>query len=229
MLYLIVFTLIVAIITPSIWVNITIRKYSREIPDLPGTGAEFAEHLIQRFALSDVKVERCEPHQDHYSPQEKIIRLSPAIYDGRSISAVTIAAHETGHAIQYHFNEPITKLREKYTPLAQMIEKISLSFIGLSPVLIAIFKLPHIGFLSIGAGLVALLISVLLQLIILPMEWDASFNKALPIIDKGNYLNTKQLPAAKKILRAAAMTYVAATLSSLLRIGRWLAIFRGIR
>lgn len=229
MLYIIVFIVVILIIGPGIWVNITIKKHSKEIPDLPGTGAEFATHLIQRFELGDVKVERCDPNQDHYSPQERVIRLSPAIYDGRSISAVTIAAHETGHAIQYHFKEPITKLREKYTPLAMMIEKASLAFIGLSPILIAIFKLPHIGFISIGAGLIALLISVLLQLVILPMEWDASFNKAMPIITQGQYLDESQLPAAKKILRAAALTYVAATLSSLLRIGRWLAIFKGFR
>ena len=229
MIYLLIFVILVVLIAPGIWVQRTIRKHAQELPSLPGTGAEFAEHLLKRFELHDVKVERAQPHQDHYSPSEKVIRLSPDIYDGRSISAVAIAAHEFGHALQYHGREPITRLREKYTPIALLIERIAIYFVGLSPILIALFKVPQLGLLSIMAGLIALLISVMLQLIILPMEWDASFNKALPIIQQGAYLESEQLPIVKKILRAAAMTYVAATLSSLLSVWRWLAILKGFR
>ncbi len=229
MIYLIVFIILLIIVLPSIWVKRTIKKYSTEAPDLPGTGAEFAEHLIQRFNIEGVKVEMTSQHGDHYSPHEKIVRLSPENFNGRSVSAVTIAAHEVGHAIQYHFDEPITKLRQKYTPIAMMIEKLSIGLISLCPILVAIFKIPQIGLISIFAGIIALLISVALQFVILPMEWDASFNKAYPIIENGNYLSEQQLPAAKKILRAAAMTYVASTLSSILSVWRWLAILKGVR
>jgi len=229
MLYIIVFIVLVVIIFPSFWIKQTIKKHASPLPDMPGTGAEFAEHLIKRFNLEGVQVEKTTIGGDHYSPHEKMVRLSPDNYDGKSVSAVTIAAHEVGHAIQYHLDEPITKLREKYTPIAMMIEKLSIGLISLCPILIAIFKVPQIGLVSIFAGIIALGISILLQFIILPMEWDASFKKAYPIIEQGDYLPKEQLPAVKRILRAAAMTYVASTLSSILSIWRWLAILKGIR
>ena len=229
MIYIIVLIVLFIIIFPSIWIKRTIKKYASPLPEMPGTGGEFAEHLIIRFNLEGVKVEKTIQGGDHYSPHEKMVRLSPDIYDGRSVSAVTIAAHEVGHAIQYHFDEPITKLRQRYTPIAMLIEKLSIGLVSLCPVLVAIFKVPQIGIISIFAGFIALLISVLLQFIILPMEWDASFKKAYPIIEQGDYLPKEHLPAVKKILRAAAMTYVASTLSSILSIWRWLAILKGIR
>jgi len=226
MIYLFITILLLAIILPSIWVKITIKKYSKPIHSLPGTGGEFARHLVERFKIGDVVVEKGIEGQDHYSPFENIIRLSPSIFDGKSISAVSIAAHEVGHAIQYAHNESITKLRDRYTPIAMAVEKIAIGLVSICPLLVAIFKLPQLALISIAAGLIAMLISVLLQLIILPMEWGASFNKALPIIEEGQYLNHQQLPAARQILRAAAMTYVAGTLSSLLNVWRWLAILR---
>jgi Zn-dependent membrane protease YugP len=229
MLYLIVFIILVIVILPGIWVKRTIKKHASPIADMPGTGAEFAEHLIERFKLEGVKVEVTTQGGDHYSPHEKMVRLSPDNYDGRSVSAVTIAAHEVGHAIQYHLDEPITKLRQKYTPIAIIVEKISIGLISLCPLLIAIFKVPQIGLISVFAGIIALLISVLLQFIILPMEWDASFKKAYPIIEQGEYLPKEHLPAVKKILSAAAMTYLASTLSSIISIWRWIAILKGVR
>jgi len=229
MLYIIVLIVLFIVIFPSFWIKRTIKKNASPLPEMPGTGAEFAEHLINRFNLEGVKVERTTQGGDHYSPHEKMVRLSPENYDGRSVSAVTIAAHEVGHAIQYYLDEPITKLRQKYTPIAIIIEKLSIGLISLCPILIAIFKIPQIGLVSIFAGIIALFISVLFQFIILPMEWDASFKKAYPIIEQGNYLPKEHLPAVKKILRAAAMTYVASTLSSILSIWRWLAILKGVR
>ena len=229
MLYIVVFIVLVIVIFPSFWVKRTIKKYASDISEMPGTGAEFAEHLIQRFKLEGVTVEKTDQGADHYSPHEKVVRLSPDNFEGKSISAVTIAAHEVGHAIQYQLDEPITKLRQKYTPIATLIEKLSIGLISLCPILIAIFKVPQIGLISVFAGLVALLISVFLQLIILPMEWDASFKKAYPIIQQGNYLPEENLPAVKQILRAAAMTYFASTLSSILSIWRWLAILKGVK
>ena len=226
MIYLLVLTILIIILAPSIWVKFTIKKYSKPQTNIPGTGGEFARHLVKQFNLTGIEVEKGEPNQDHYSPLEKCIRLSPEIYDGKSISAVAIAAHEVGHAIQYQLDEPIVKLREKYTPIAYIVEKIAIGLVSICPLLVIIFKLPQLVVLSIIAGIMAMLISVLLQLIILPMEWDASFNKALPILEAGEYLDNRDIPAATTILRAAAMTYVAATLSSLLNVWRWLAILR---
>lgn len=226
MIYIVIILVAAIILLPGIWVKKTINKYTKELPDLPGTGGQFAEHLLERFEIKDIQVEQGQENGDHYSPNEKRIRLSPVIYSGKSISAMAIAAHEVGHAIQYHRKESITQLREKLTPVAFVAEKISLGLLTLSPILILIFKVPHIGILAILASLVSLALSVIVQFIILPMEWDASFNKALPIIIEGEYLSESEIPAARKILRAAAMTYVAATLSSILSIWRWLLLLR---
>lgn len=226
MIYILIILVAAIILLPGIWVKRTINRYTKELPDLPGTGGQFAEHLLKRFEINDILVEEGQKDGDHYSPKEKKIRLSPVIFHGKSISAIAIAAHEVGHAIQYHRKESITRLRDNLTPIAFIGEKISLGLITLSPILILIFKVPQIGILSIFASLLALGLSVLIQFVILPMEWDASFNKALPIIKEGGYLKNDEIPAARKILRAAAMTYVAATLSSILNIWRWLLLLR---
>jgi len=226
MIYLLVIAIILVLIIPSLWVKVVIKRHAKSLPDLPGTGGEFAAHLITQLKLTDVTVEKGHPGQDHFAPNQKIVSLSPLVFDGKSVSAIAIAAHEVGHAIQYHRKEPITKLRERYTPLALIIEKIAISLMGISPVIVAIFKVPHIGAISVIAAIVSILISVLMQLIILPMEWDASFNKALPVIEAGNYLSEDKIPAARQVLRAAAMTYVASALSSILNVWRWLKILR---
>lgn len=226
MIYIVIILVAAIILLPGIWVKKTINKHTKELASLPGTGGQFAEHLLKRFAIHDIIVEQGQENGDHYSPQEKRIRLSPIIYSGKSVSAMAIAAHEVGHAIQYHRKESITKLREKFTPVAIIAEKISLGLIALSPILVLLFKLPQIGIFAILAALVSLALSVIVQFIILPMEWDASFNKALPVIIEGEYLSESDIPAARKILRAAAMTYVAATLSSILNIWRWLLLLR---
>lgn len=224
MLYLIIIIVAGIILLPGIWVKRTMNKHDKELPDLPGTGGQFAEHLLKRFNIPDILVEEGAEFGDHYSPKEKRIRLSPNVFKGKSITAIAIAAHEVGHAIQYHRQETIIKLRENLTPVAWGSEKLAQGLILLAPILIMIFKVPQFGIISIIAAVISLAISVLMQLIILPMEWDASFNKALPIIQEGQYLKHDEIPAARSILRAAAMTYVAATLSSVLNISRWLVL-----
>jgi len=226
MIYVIIILVASIILLPGVWVKMTIKKYSSELPDLPGTGGQFAAHLLQKFNINDVSVEQGMANGDHYSPQEKKIRLSPDIFNGKSISAVAIAAHEVGHAIQYQRKESIVLLREKLTPVVMVTEKLAMGLVAISPLLIIIFKIPQLGLFAILASLITLGLSVLFQFIILPMEWDASFNKALPILKQGAYLNDDELPAARKILRAAAMTYVAATLSSILSVWRWLLFIR---
>ncbi len=226
MMYILIALILAVLITPGIWVKYTIKKYAKDLPEIPGSGAELVLHLAKRFELNNLKVEQCLPGQDHFSPEETTIRLSKPIYDGRSVSAVAIACHEFGHALQYHRNEKITQLRQRYTPIAIIIEKAAVAMLGLIPVLIVVFKLPQLGIISLLCGLSAVCVSVMLQLLILPMEWDASFNKALPIIIEGQYLTEEQIKPCRKILKAAAMTYVASALASVLNVWRWLAILR---
>ncbi|WP_020408364.1 zinc metallopeptidase [Hahella ganghwensis] len=229
MIYILVFTILLLLIAgPRLWIRHVLKKYGDPMPSLPGTGGELADHLIKRFQLEGVKVEKTESGNDHYSPSEKRVRLSPEFYEGRSLTAVAVAAHEVGHAIQYHRRETITHLRDRYTPMAMRIQQMGTVILIASPLVLAIVHIPQLALLTVLAGVIAMLASALMQLIILPMEWDASFNKAMPILFQGEYLSRHHQPAVKKILTAAALTYFAGALVEVFQLWRWLAILKGI-
>jgi uncharacterized protein len=226
-LYVLALLLILMLVFgPSLWIKHVMNKHGGELSEMPGTGGELAKHLVERFNLENVEVEETNAG-DHYDSAEKAVRLSPAVYKRKSLTAVAVAAHEVGHAIQYHRKENITHLRQRFTPLAMVIERLAIGTLIAAPLIAAVLKTPHVALITAVAGAVGILASVLVQFIILPMEWDASFNKALPILVEGQYISPEQIPAVKSILKAAAFTYVAATLASILRLGRWLAILRG--
>ncbi|BFM14767.1 zinc metallopeptidase [Maricurvus nonylphenolicus] len=226
MFYLILAVIIVLIIFgPRLWVNYAIRKHNKPIEEMPGTGAELAEHLIERFKLEGVTVKKTAKDEDYYSPTEKIVGLSPEVYDGKSISAIAIAAHEVGHAIQYIKQEPVSRLRDKYTGRAVAAQNFGIIILSLSPLLGGMARTPVvIGILAL-AGILAMLSSVVLHALILPEEYDASFGKALPILNEG-YLPPEHMPAARQVLKACALTYVAGALADILSVWRWLAILR---
>lgn len=216
----------ILVTVPSLWVRRVMAVHSKEIAGLPGTGGELAKHLIDRFDLGAITVEETAPHSDHFDPAGPAVRLSPDNFNGRSLTAVAVAAHEVGHAIQFYRREKIFELRKRYLPLANRLKQIGIVIMLLIPVLTLLLRTP----LAIG-GIIA--ISLLLQLagafaylIILPEEWDASFNKALPVLVQGEYVNSAQLPAVRQVLKAAALTYFAAALANVLNIGRWLMILR---
>ncbi len=228
MIYLFLISIISLLVyAPQLWIRFVIKKHSAELSQLPGTGGELAEHLIRHFGIKDVGVEKTQANQDHYSPEDKKVRLSPNVYDGRSLSAIAIAAHEVGHAIQFFRQDKVTQLGNRFMPLAMIIEKISIGIMFAIPVVTAILKVPHAAVLTALVGVIGMLASVLFQLMVLPMEWDASFNKAMPILIKGEYISEEQVPAIRSVLRAAAFTYVAAALANILSLWRWLAILRG--
>lgn len=227
MLFIVAFIfLLLLIYGPHLWIRQVMKKHGSSIDELPGTGGELAQHLINRFGLSGVAVELTDSG-DHYSPAEKMVRLSRDVFHGRSITAVAVAAHEVGHAIQYHRQETVTNLRRRYLPVAAAIQKLAVGLLLAIPLVVAIFKVPHVALFTALIGVAAMLASVLIQFIILPMELDASFNKALPILVKGDYIQQHQYKAAHSVLKAAAFTYVAAALLDILRLGRWLAILKG--
>jgi len=229
LIYIVIFILLIAIIAgPNLWIKHVLQKYSKHLDAMPGTGGELAQHLIERYELQGVEVEKTEPGTDHYSPDEKRVRLSPNIFDGKSLTAVAVAAHEVGHAIQYARGEKITHLRQSYTPMAVTIQRLGAAVVMAAPVVLAIFHVPHAAIFTVLCGVAAMLASALLQLIILPMEWDASFNKAMPILFQGNYVPEQYQPVIKKILTAAALTYFAGALINVLQLWRWLAILRGV-
>lgn len=210
---------------PQLWIRHIMRKYSNELSDMPGSGGELAEHLIERFKLTGIGVEQTDENRDHFDPNDQMVRLSPSNYSGRSLKAVAVAAHEVGHAIQFHRKEDIFKLRSKYLPLAEYMRRIGVSVLWISPLLALIMKSPAALILPIAISIGLQIIAALTYLIVLPEEWDASFGKAMPILAEG-YLPASYLPHAEKVLQAAAFTYFAAALSSVLNLGYLLLLLR---
>jgi len=211
---------------PSVWVRHIMSKHSREIADLPGTGGELAKHLIERYELTGISVEEAAPNSDHFDPAAATVRLSPDNFNGRSLTAVAVAAHEVGHAIQFHRNEKIFELRKRYLPLANRLKQVGVVLMFLIPLIALLLRSPLAIGGVVGLSLLLQLAGAFAYLIILPEEWDASFNKALPILIEGEYIDPSQLPAIRQVLKAAALTYFAAALANVLHVGRWLMILR---
>lgn len=210
---------------PHLWVRYILNKHHRHINDMPGTGAELAQHLIDRFALEGVTVREGEEGEDHYNPGTSTICLSPKVFQGKSLSAVAVATHEVGHAIQFSRNEPVSHLREKYLNKAHIIKNCGIYILISMPLVGMIFRVPHLMLLTVLVGVVTMVVSVLMYVAILPEEYDASFKKALPILEEG-YIHADHIPAVRLILKACALTYVAGALADILRLWRWLAILR---
>lgn len=226
MLYLIfVIAMTALIVGPSYWVKHTLKKYSYPEDRYPGTGGELARILLDWANLQAVKVEVTE-QGDHYDPLEKAVRLTPDKFNGKSLTAITVAAHEVGHAIQDRDGYLPLKLRTRLIQIAAPAEKLGAAILMMAPVITVITRAPVAGALFFAGGLLTLGTATVVHLITLPMEMHASFARALPMLEHGKYLIQGDEPHARKILRAAAWTYVSASLMTLLNIGRWWAILR---
>jgi len=210
---------------PQVWVRSVIERHSRARSDLPGTGAEFARHLLDRLDLAHVKVEETR-EGDHYDPETKAVRLTVPHYGVRSLSAVVIAAHEVGHAIQDAAGYAPLKARVRLAKQAQRFQAVGAVVMLATPLVVLLAKSPSLLVLEIMAGLMMLSLAVLIHTVTLPVEWDASFRRALPVLEAGRYLAPQDMPAARRILRAAAFTYVAAAALSLLDVMRWIRVLR---
>lgn len=218
--------ILLAAFIPQFWVRHVMRRYARELPDLPGTGGELAEHLIERLQLEGTRLEQTDEGTDHYDPQDNVVRLSPSNYSDKSLTAVAVAAHEVGHAIQFVRQEPISRLRGKYIPLSILLRKIGLFMLMAVPIVAIVLRVPAAMAVFIGISLLLQLAGAAMYLIVLPEEWDASFNKALPILQQGEYLTDEQVEPVRQVLRAAALTYFSAALADVLNIGRWFLLLR---
>jgi Zn-dependent membrane protease YugP len=227
MVRLILLVIIVALVMvgPQLWTRRVFAKHSAPRPDYPGTGGELARHLLNRFDLQHITVEPTETG-DHYDPVGKAVRLTPAIFDGKSLTAITIAAHEVGHAIQDHLGYQPLAERTKLVRVAQGAEKVGAVLMMGIPIAAAVARTPVASVVVMMAGMATMGISTLVHLVTLPVEWDASFRRALPVLRQGNYLSPDDEQGARSILTAAALTYVAASLASLLNLWRWIAFLR---
>lgn len=218
--------LAILVYVPSFWVRHIMSKHSKEIADLPGTGGELAKHLIERFELTGITVEETTALGDHFDPSGPVVRLSPDNFNGRSLTAVAVAAHEVGHAMQFHRGEKIFELRKRYLPLANRLKQIGIVIMVLIPFIALLLRAPFVIGGVIALSLLLQLAGAFAYLIILPEEWDASFNKALPVLLEGEYVEPAQMPAVRQVLKAAALTYFAAALANVLHVGRWFMLLR---
>ena len=218
--------LILLVYGPFLWVKYILWKFNKQIEDIPRTGSELANHFLEKFELDGVKVVKGKPDENHYDPSGRVVCLSPEVFDGKSLTSVAVATHEIGHAIQFTKNEPVSRLRGKYLNKAQTIKNIGIFFIMIMPIVGLVFRIPHLALLTALVGIVTMIVSVLMYVAVLPEEFDASFKKALPILEEGGYVNQENLPAIRQILRACAYTYVAGALADIIRLWRWLAIKR---
>jgi Zn-dependent membrane protease YugP len=175
--------------------------------------------------LSAVQVQLTELG-DHYDPIQKVVRLSQANWEGKSLTAIVTAAHEVGHAIQDHIGYQPLQQRTQLIEIAQSAEKIGAILMVMIPVVALVIRIPAASILMFLGGLASLGTAALVHLVTLPVEWDASFRRALPLLAKGQYITVKDQRAARLILTACALTYVAASLASLLNLWRWLAILK---
>ena len=224
--YIIIGLVLLGIIfLPGIWVQRVLEKYSKPIDRYSGTGAQLARHLLDRYEMQNVVVEETD-QGDHYDPIEKAVRLTPDKFNGRSLTAITVAAHEVGHALQDHRGYKPLRYRTHLVKATQKFEKLGAGILMVSPFIGALTRVPGLGILMFLGGLMTLGTSTLVHLVTLQTEVDASFNRALPMLDENKVLKESDRKHAHKLLKAAAFTYVSASLMSLLNIARWFAILR---
>lgn len=212
-------------VLPQMWVRRAIAAHAHERADFPGTGGEFARHILDQMKLGHVKVEETKLG-DHYDPEAKVIRLSPENMNGRSLAAVVIAAHEAGHAMQDATGYPPLAARTRLAKQAIQMEKVAAVVMLAAPILMVLAKSPHLLIVEVAIGVLMFATTILMHAVTLPVEFDASFKRALPVLKAGRYVRDTDMPAARSILRAAAFTYVAAAAMSLLDVMRWFRVLR---
>ncbi|EKF17109.1 zinc metallopeptidase [Nitratireductor pacificus] len=217
--------LLAAIVLPQLLVRLTFSRHAADRPDIPGTGGELARHLLDSFGLGHVRVEVTD-RGDHYDPRDKAVRLGERNLNGRSLTAVAVAAHEVSHALQDDRGERSFTLWQRLAALAAQTDRIAGLFFIAAPILAIFARTPMALIALVLVGVALLAVRVVVTLVTLPIEFDASFGKALPILEEGNYVARADLPAVRSVLRAAALTYLAAALISLVNLARWVRLLR---
>ena len=210
---------------PSLWAKAVLARHGDDRPDYPGTGGELARHLLDQAGLTEVAAEVTDSG-DHYDPTAKAVRLRRENFDGRSLTAVTVAAHEVGHALQDGDNYGPLTTRTRLAKSVGGLQRLGSMIVFGAFALGTVSGSPALAILGVGAGIATMASTVVIHLMTLPVELDASFNRALPILDQGGYLPPEDIPAARRILKACALTYVASSLASLLNLWRWIRFLR---
>lgn len=207
----------------QIKVNSTFNKYSKIQCRRGLTGAQAAQRVLQRNGIRNVTIERVAGKlSDHFDPTSNVIRLSDDVYNSTSVSAVGVACHEAGHAVQHAENYTPIRIRQIMVPISSFGSKLSFPFI-----LIGMFFPTKWDFLLI-VGIVLFSLAVLFEICTLPVEFNAS-SRAIKALDDGELLYDEELRGAKKVLSAAAMTYLASAITAIISLLRLIMIFSGRR
>lgn len=203
-------------------VNSTFNKYSRVRSASGMTGAEAAQRILHQNGIYDVAVEHVRGNlTDHYDPKNKVLRLSDATYASDSVAAVGVAAHECGHALQHNVGYLPLRIRSAIVPAANIGSKLGIPIILLGVLLGS-------NYFLIELGIWVFSLAVLFQIVTLPVEFNAS-NRAMVMMERYGILGGDELRSTRKVLSAAAMTYVAAAASSILQLLRLVLLFGGNR
>lgn len=220
--YMLVIIGVVISLLASAKVKSTFAKYSN-VRSMSGlTGAQAAERILRNAGIFDVSVERISGHlTDHYDPKNKVLRLSDSVFGNTSVSAIGVAAHECGHAIQHNKEYAPLRIRTALVPVANFGATLSWP-------LILIGVLLSWSQTLITLGIVLFCAAVLFQLVTLPVEFNAS-NRAVKILASTGILSDREVSQTKQVLGAAALTYVAAAAASILQLLRLIILFGGNR
>lgn len=210
----------------SLWASATVKstynKYSRVYSYSGLTGAQAAAQILRQAGIYDVRIEHVSGNlTDHYDPKARVLRLSDSVYGSNSVAAIGVAAHECGHAIQDQEDYVPLRFRSAFVPVANLGTQVAF------PILLLGVFLGSSHFL-IQVGLLCFFFGVLFQLITLPVEFNAS-GRAIRILRETGMMSEDELSKTKKVLSAAAMTYVAAAAASILSMLRLIILFGGNR
>lgn len=212
----------------SLWasasVNSTFKRYSKQLSTRHITGAQAAQRVLANNGVSGVRIERVSGNlTDHYDPKSNVIRLSDSVYDSTSTAAIGVACHEAGHAAQYAHNYFPIKIRAAIIPVTNIGSRLAMPLILIG---ILFSAMGSVFDSLIYIGIACFSLSLIFQLVTLPVEFNAS-RRAIQAIENCGILTDEEAVGARKTLRAAAMTYVAATAVALAQLVRLIAIFGG--
>lgn len=222
--YFLVLIGVVLSLLASARVKGTFNKYSQMRNSRGMTGAEAAEQVLHGAGIYDVRVERIAGNlTDHYDPRSKVLRLSDTVYGQTSVAAVGVAAHECGHAIQHAKGYGPLKFRNVLVPVANFGAKIAWPLI-----LVGLLINSESSWFIMQAGIIAFSLAVLFQIVTLPVEFNAS-NRAIRVLADRGMMYGEEIVAAKKVLNAAALTYVASAAASILQLLRLIILTGGRR
>ena len=226
MLYIllaVVFFLLV--LYPQFYVKKVLNQYRNHPKTFSQNGQALAQELLSQNGIHNVQVEMIDG-PDHYDPIAKAVRLSKENAHGNDLTSLVVAAHEVGHAIQDHTKYSLLGLRTSLATLGIIVQKWGGAFMMITPILTLVTRSPRIGLLSLIVGVAGLLSNTIINFVTLPVEIDASFKRALPLLKKRPEFSESEHEGAHQILKACAYTYLASSLSDLLNVMRWIAILR---